>query len=172
MSSYDYGKDKVLEWIHENVPTDATILDVGSCDGKWRTMLSEYPNVDACDIFAPNIEATRTMYRESYCMDILDYKYKHYDLVIFGDIIEHMDVGGAQAALKYAKAHSNAVIVSVPYRYPQGALYGNPWEAHIQADLTESLFDERYPGFKPLMIIKGQYGHYIYIKPKRKTNRG
>ena len=34
MGSYDYGKDVMCKWIRENVPTTASVLDVGACDGK------------------------------------------------------------------------------------------------------------------------------------------
>ena len=52
------------------------------------------------------------------------------------------------------------MIIGVPFLYPQDELYGNPWERHIQADLTEELFNERYPGFKMLVRPMGNYAYY------------
>ena len=74
MGSYDYGKDVMCKWIRENVPTTASVLDVGACDGKWRKLLHEYPNMDACEIFVPNALNIKGMYRDTYISDILDYK--------------------------------------------------------------------------------------------------
>lgn len=150
MASYDYGKVDVCNWIRKNIPKDATILDVGACDGKWRTLLSEYGEMYACEIFEPNADIISDMYNHVFVGDIYDYRYDHFNLVIFGDVIEHMPVPRAQAVLEYAKAHSDFIIVGVPFKYPQGSLYGNQYEEHLQPDLTMELFNERYPGFEVL----------------------
>ena len=57
MSSYDYGKPEVCAWIRRHFPPETTILDVGACDGKWRRLLPEYPNMDAVEAFEPNLTA-------------------------------------------------------------------------------------------------------------------
>lgn len=146
MASYDFGKDTVCNWIRNNVPKDATILDVGACDGKWKHLLPEY-DMDACEIFQPNADIIEDLYSYIFVGDIHDYRYDHYDLVIFGDVIEHMEVDRAQETLAYAKAHSGYMIVGVPFQYPQGELYGNKYEEHLQPDLTFDIFNQRYPGF-------------------------
>lgn len=146
MASYDYGKDTVCNWIRHNIPKDATILDVGACDGKWKYLLPEY-DMDACEIFQPSAENLEGLYDFVFAGDIYDYRYDHYDLVIFGDVIEHMEVDRAQEVLSYAKAHSSYMIIGVPFQYPQGELYGNKYEEHLQPDLTFDIFNQRYPGF-------------------------
>ena len=98
MASYDYGKDYVCAWIRENVPRDAEILDVGACDGKWRNLLPEYQNMDAVEIYEPNASCIEDLYRLVVNEDIYDFRYKWYDLVIFGDVLEHLSVDRAQAA--------------------------------------------------------------------------
>lgn len=159
MASYDYGKDTVCNWIRNNVPKDATILDVGACDGKWKRLLPEY-DMDACEIFQPNADIIEDLYSYIFVGDIYDYKYDHYDLVIFGDVIEHMTVDRAQAVLEYAAKHSSRVIIGVPFLYPQGELYGNPFEQHLQPDLTPELFNERYPGYVVLVQPTDGYCYY------------
>lgn len=52
MGSYDFGKDEVRQWVRNNFPSSAQVLDVGACDGKWRRLLPEYPNMDAVEVFA------------------------------------------------------------------------------------------------------------------------
>ena len=49
---------------------------------------------------------------------------------------------------------------AVPFMYPQGEIYGNPYEVHIQEDLTLEVFDQRYPGFKPI-FIDSKYAYYV-----------
>lgn len=72
MSSYAYGKDEVCAWMRENFPPDATVLDVGACDGLWRRFLPEY-TMDAVEAYAPNVERL-TGYRAAIQADIMDYR--------------------------------------------------------------------------------------------------
>lgn len=150
MSSYDFGKREVCEFIRKRFGTDTEILDVGACDGKWRDLLPEYKGMDACEAFLPNAREIERKYRNVFAEPIQGLKYGRYGLVIFGDVIEHMTVADAAQTLQYAEKHADAVIVSVPFRYPQGELYGNPYERHIQDDLTPELFRERYGEFTPI----------------------
>ena len=159
MGSYGFGKTEVCNWIHNYFKKDSTILDVGACDGIWRDLLPEYPNMDAVEIFAPHLPRLKAKYRNAYCCDIVDFHYRHYDLVIFGDVIEHMDVIKAQRVLNYAKDHCTDMIIAVPFLYPQGELYGNQWERHIQDDLTPEVFEDRYGTYDLLYKIAG-YAYY------------
>lgn len=153
MGSYDAGKQEVCNWIYREFPLekcDYTILDVGACDGKWRRLLPEY-TMDAVEVFKPyadKLEGYRRVYVEDICES--DYWWKWYDLIIFGDVVEHMNVADAQRVLKEARKWCLDMIVAVPYQYKQGPVDGNPWQEHLQDDLTPEVFEERYPGFEPL----------------------
>lgn len=161
MSSYRKGKDDVNKWVREHFQKGATSLDVGAGDGIWSDLLRDYLIMDAVEIFAPNITTHRLAekYRNVYNEDIRTFKHGAYDLIIFGDVIEHMTVEEAQAVLDRAKLLALDVIVAVPFNYKQGVLYGNVYEKHIQDDLTHLLFMERYPGFVPFVIFDN-YGYY------------
>ena len=159
MSSYDYGKPEICAWIRQDFPREATILDVGACDGKWRRLLPEYPNMDAVEAFEPNLKNLQS-YRNVFHADICDLSYEWYDLVIFGDIVEHLSVEAAKNELEYARDRCRDMIVAVPFLYEQGAIYGNPYEVHIQDDLTPEIFGERYPGFEVLLRARDNYCYY------------
>lgn len=163
MSSYQQGKAEVKWLIARLVKKGARGLDVGACDGAYWNLLHDLLDLDAVEIFEPNIENHDLVHKYGvvYNMDIKDLHYDHYDVVIFGDVIEHMTVEDAQATLAYAQEHADLVIVAVPYQYHQDAIYGNPWERHIQDDLTHELFMQRYPGFKPQFVYPN-YGYYIF----------
>lgn len=163
MSSFYYGKDDVCKWVRENFPVSATVLDVGACDGNWRDRLPEYKSIDAVEVFKPNavklIEAGK--YRYTFQADIRDFQYNWYDLIIFGDVIEHMSVPDAQAVLSYAYTRCKDMIVAVPFLLKQGAIYDNPYEVHVQDDLTRELFDQRYQGFE-VLVDPGACWNYMY----------
>lgn len=149
VGSYPYGKPEICEWIRQNFSVNSSVLDVGACNGKWRQLLPEYPNMDAVEAFLPNMD-NLTGYRHAYNADIRGFPFNWYDLIIFGDIIEHLPVKDAQFVLEYARTRCCDMIIAVPYLYPQGEIYGNPYERHIQDDLTPDIFSERYPGYEPL----------------------
>lgn len=167
MASLDIGKPEVCKWIRENFPPTSRILDVGACDGKWKQLLDEYENMDAVEAWEPNCIAIGPMYRHVYHKDIAELEYGEYDLVIFGDVIEHLDVPAAQEVLRYAADRCRDMIVAVPYQYPQDAIYGNPWEIHKQPDLTAEIFSERYPGLEVLHDTGKNYCFYHKAQPKK-----
>lgn len=112
--------------------------------------------MDAVEIFKPNAEKVKQLgYRKVYNYPIQNFPYKWYDVIIFGDVIEHMTVEDAQQTLDYAHDRCKDMIIAVPYLYKQDPIYGNPWEKHIQDDLTRELFMERYPGYEELEVFRG-----------------
>lgn len=162
MASIDLGKTEIVGYIRNHFEKGATCLDVGACDGKWSGLLGDYLEMDAVEIFPGNILAHNLLakYRKVYEADIYGFGYDWYDLIIFGDVLEHMNVDRAQAVLEYAKPRCRDMIIGVPFLWPQGELYGNPYEVHIQPDLTETVFKERYPGFRLLLKPVGNYAYY------------
>lgn len=162
MASYDAGKDDVLGYIRDNFKPGCTCLDVGACDGKWFKYLGDYLTMDAVEIWEPNVRKFQLeyKYKRVFTMDVADLKYDWYDLIIFGDVIEHMTVEQAQRVLDYARGRCRDMIIGVPYLYRQGAIYGNPYERHIQFDLTARVFNERYPGFDLLCQPLEDYAYY------------
>ena len=164
MGSYDFKKDVVCAWVRDCFTPQATVLDVGACDGKWRELLPEYKNMDAIEIFRPYAEKL-TGYRSVITGDIFDYWFEWYDLIIFGDVIEHMSVEKAQAVLRYAQDRCFDLIVAVPYEYPQDEVDGNQWQKHLQPDLTPEIFAERYPELE--VLVRDEEHKYCYYHKAR-----
>ena len=162
MGSYGYGKREVLLWVWENFPEGATALDVGACDGKWWEILCSYLKMDAIEIFVPNvvIHDLPNKYNQVAIGDIKDFNYDWYDLIIFGDVIEHMTVEKARKVLDYAVPRCKDLIVAVPFLYPQGPADGNEYERHIQDDLTPELVAYLYPMLELLHDTGNGYAYY------------
>ena len=162
MSSIDAGKQEIVQFVRNNFPAGATCLDVGACDGKWARLLGDYLTMDAVEIFNGNISAHRLWekYRHVYGNDIYGFEYEPYDLIIFGDVLEHLTVERAQAVLAYADTRCTDMIIGVPFLWYQDAIYGNPYEKHIQDDLTETVFRQRYPGYELLLKPVANYAYY------------
>lgn len=165
MASYNYGKQELKFLLSQILPKGSTCLDVGACDGAYYELLKDLYILDGVEVWKPNIERYRLgeKYRKLFPVDIRSLNYGNYDLVIFGDIIEHLTIEEAQKVLDYAKEHSRYIVVAVPYMFKQGAIYGNPYEEHLQPDLTNEVFLERYTGFE-LKISFSNYGYYLWKK--------
>ena len=161
-ASYLFFKEDVRDWIYKNFDEKSFILDVGAGNGMYKDFLGDkYVNVDAVEIYYPNIIDYKLLekYRSVANRDIVGYEYKFYDLIIFGDVIEHLTVEDAQRVINYAYYRCKNMIVAVPYKYHQEA-NENKWEEHKQDDLTHEIFMWRYPGFEPLFKDE-LYGYYV-----------
>lgn len=135
---------------------DARILDVGAGFGKYRLLLPEYPAMDAIEIWEPYIEEEqlRELYRTVYTGDICEFAMALvggsavYDLAILGDVLEHIRREKAKALIQVLTSICGDVLVVVPYEYEQGEEHGNPYQRHLQPDLTPELMETEYPELK------------------------
>lgn len=169
-TSYTYFKKDVRNYVLNNFKEDIEILDVGAGCGTYYDLLGDkYRNIDGVEVYKKNIEDNHleSKYRRVYWEDIRNFKYKYYDLVIFGDVLEHLTVKEAQKVLKYAIEHSLEVIVAVPYMYEQGIVEGNVYEIHKQPDLKPENVLERYPELE-LLYGNEEYGYYVKKKELEK----
>ena len=158
------GKKEVKEFLVKNMSPDTRVLDVGPGSGIYSELLREnFQNMDACEIHAPYIKRYKLSekYNNVHNMSVVDFKdFDNYDLVILGDILEHLTVDDAKAVLTRC-SNVKQVLIAVPYESPQGAFWGVEAEIHQQDDLTPEIFLERYPDFEP----------FFFSKRKRKKER-
>lgn len=164
MASLNLGKAESVEWVKANFDKGATCLDVGVCDGKWHDLLGDYLIMDGVEIYEPNIKKYNLCgrYNRIFHEDIRKFTWEgsFYDLIIFGDVLEHMSIEEAQSVLEQAWDRCNNLLVAVPYQWVNRSHYGNPYEVHIQDDLTPENVLQRYPGLEPLFIYE-RYGYYV-----------
>lgn len=162
-TSYATYKREITDYLKSNFDKNARILDVGAGEGTYLPFLQDYfTNIEAVEVFKPNIDNfdLEHRYKKVYNIDILDFEYTYYDIIIFGDIIEHLTVEEAQAVLKYAFDRCKEMIVAVPYLSPQGVEEDNIYEIHKQDDLTDEIMKQRYPYLKNV-FKNDKYGYYI-----------
>lgn len=127
-----------------------SVLDVGCGFGKWGYLCREYLDVfpgrpfkhqwttriDAIEFFEPYImEHQRFLYSNIMIGDVRDLckTIDNYDLIIAGDVIEHMFKDEAEAVVETLYAKSNKLLmVNIPigegWIHPEE--YGNPAELH------------------------------------------
>ena len=159
-TSLPTGKEEVGEFVRPYLHPKDKILDVGAGGGIYRRLLGADYEWTGIDVWPGAISHIDSIYDHTILGDIRNFVYeKNYDLVIFGDVLEHLSVEDAQKVLAEASLHSHYILVAVPFLYVQGAIYNNEAERHLQDDLTHDVFNRRYPGFTPIFLSR-TYAYY------------
>jgi hypothetical protein len=134
------GKDYALELILRLRPR--RILDVGPGSGTYGRLIRErlaVEQLDAVEIWAPYIEEyqLRDVYDNVFVCDARLWQDFAYDLVILGDVLEHLSFDDAVSLWRRISAGAEAALLSLPVvPYPQDAYEGNPYETHLVPDWT------------------------------------
>lgn len=132
------GKDATLAWYREIEPR--TVIDVGAGSGTYaRLMRGDGPQEGrwtAVEGWEPYVArfGLEDLYDAVVVADArrLVAPFYRADLVIAGDVLEHMPRADAVRLLGKARANAAHLIVSVPVLHlDQGAVYGNPLEEHV-----------------------------------------
>ena len=145
------GKQEITSFLKSKLPAGAKICDMGAGGGTYYKYLGSDYEWTAVEIWHDAVQYLKQNYNKVYEQNIVDFEYdQYYDLVIFGDVLEHLTIEDAQKCVTAAKQNSNSIMIAIPFNYPQGPIYGNEAERHIQDKLTLEDFNKLYPGFRPV----------------------
>lgn len=117
-----------------------SVLDVGAGAGTYAKLLADVPTtrLTALEVFEPYVTTygLRELYDEVVLGDARSTTLPTVDVVILGDVAEHMERAEAQELwARAADAARRAVYLSIPIvPYPQGTLEHNPHEMHVVDD--------------------------------------
>lgn len=159
---YDWAGLQIFNFVRQNFdPHTATILDVGAGWGKYSYLFPDFM-MDANEIWGEYIVADSLYkkYRTVNHGNILAMEIAYYDIIIMGDVLEHIERKAAQNLVANLVGRCKQLIVVVPFEYVQHPTDANIYEEHLQADLTPELMRELYPQLK-LLKKKGNRGVYI-----------
>lgn len=130
-------------WIEQEIKkiNPSKVLDVGAGAGIYldliRNSLGNEVIVDAVEVWNPYIEYfnLRNRYNNVYELDVKDFTNFDYDLVIFGDVLEHMTEQEAVEVWNRVSKMAKNAIISIPIvHYHQDAINNNPYEIHVEED--------------------------------------
>jgi 2-polyprenyl-3-methyl-5-hydroxy-6-metoxy-1,4-benzoquinol methylase len=138
-TSHPENKDWVKEKIVQLNPK--TILDIGAGNGTYydllKPVLDQDTIIDAVEIWQPYIDEfnLHSKYNNLYKTDVREFKNFGYDLVILGDVLEHMTEYDAVELWESISKMAKYAIISIPIiHYHQDAVNGNPYEVHVEED--------------------------------------
>jgi SAM-dependent methyltransferase len=125
-----------------------TVLDIGCGFGKYGVLIREYLDVWE-ERLEPSTWKTRIIGVDAfapYKNPIIEYVYDEvyigpaerlvttlgtFDVVLIADVIEHLERSAAVALVNSCLEISPVLIISTPREfYPQGDVFGNPYEMH------------------------------------------
>lgn len=136
-----HGKTEIQAWVRQLRKAKGrslTAIDIGPGEGIFAKLLRQYIYpFKAIEIFEPYIAkyVLGVLYDK---VDVQDVRLKTWnrdddcDIIIFGDVIEHMLVAEATNVVACARRRCEWIIISVPLGdWPQGASEGNEHETHL-----------------------------------------
>lgn len=166
-----------------------SVLDIGCGFGLWGFLCREYLDVwngrvqpedwkiriDGVELWEPYIQAhQRALYNEIHIGDVREVvsTLDEYDLVIAGDVIEHLDKPDALKVTQqlYALA-KRAMLINIPLtgNWDHPEQHGNPGELH-RSQWTEADFDA-YPAiYREYRLPCGEYGSFFCVKEDELEN--
>jgi S-adenosylmethionine:diacylglycerol 3-amino-3-carboxypropyl transferase len=119
-----------------------SMLDVGPGAGTYGHMffahfpLSTRTAVEVWKTYIYNYDLFN-VYQTIHLSDVRRHNDFNYDIVIFGDILEHMTKEDALKVWDKVSKQAKYAVISIPIvHYPQDAYEGNPYEIHVKDDWT------------------------------------
>jgi len=162
------GEQIILDEIRAT--PEVAVLDVGAGEGKWGDALFDDVDViDGVEAWEPYVDKylLKAKYDNLYVADIKDFKdIGHYDVMILGDVFEHLEYDDAIKFIEYIKEKKiPRIYLTLPISLcvQDGMCYGNPYETHRyqwkHEELVELGFKQLHEGFNDNGLVK--IGTYI-----------
>jgi hypothetical protein len=140
-----YSNPENKPWAQQKIielnPT--TVLDVGAGQGTYLNLIRDGLGagvmVNAVEVWQPYIDQFNLLnrYDKLFPIDVRDMDNFAYDLVILGDVLEHMSESDALILWEKISKQAKFAMISIPIiHYHQEAINGNPYEVHIEEDWT------------------------------------
>lgn len=162
--------------IHQEIlnKPDVNVIDVGAGEGKWGKLLKgKVKTVHGIEVWDPYITKYNLIpqYDKLYNVNMMDFKYEdlEYDVMILGDVLEHLEYEDAITFINKAKTHVKFIYLIIPISLcvQDGGFYGNPFESHLYQWTDEELkelfeFEQIHEGFNPNGLVK--IGTYVWKK--------
>lgn len=146
------------EWVSKRILelNPKSIVDVGAGLGTYAHLLRPVlPEAifTAIEIYPKNIEQFKLheLYDQVLCMDVREmFSFgKETDLVIFGDVLEHMEKDDAIFVWNLARRDAKYGLISIPIiHYPQGTIDDNVHETHVVEDWNNLKIFEAFRDIK------------------------
>lgn len=142
-----------------------TALDAGPGRGIYGSIIASVsPDCETTgvEIWEPYVKtySLDRIYDRLIVSDIREHDDFNFDLVIFGDIMEHMKASEAIALWEKSRQQARWGYLSIPIiHHPQEEIDGNPYERHVDEDWSHERIMDSFAGIVDykLFQITGTY---------------
>lgn len=178
-----------------------SILDIGVGFGRWGILFREFleiwddsnyegnwkRRIDGVEIYKDYIkDYHRYFYTNIFIDDALHFLKttdNKYDLINFGDVIEHFEKKDGEQLIKLALQKAKYVLINIPIgkHWSQETVHGNPYEVHksiwynndftkYKNNIIKSFRDLEQRDFSVILLSNSRirftkkYGKYFHIK--------
>ena len=152
------GKNEIAEWCR-SLTNVHKIVDIGAGSGTYSKMfkklnLFQDATFIGIEAWAPYIEqySLHKKYHQVINADVRTVNFAElapFDLVVMGDVLEHLSKEEAVSVVKEVAKHSRYAIISIPIiHYPQDEYEGNPFEVHVKDDWSHQEVLETFFNFE------------------------
>ena len=175
-ASKSEGKAEIFSWISEFENTISTVLDIGAGSGTYANKAKENNVLQnskwiAVEVWPRYIKKFKLSkkYAQVIQQDARNLDWKsigEVDLIIAGDVLEHMHKDEAIVLFNKCLQHSRYLIISMPIiHFPQGPEHENPYEEHIKDDWSHDEIIETFSN--PVKSFQGDIiGAYLFVGRK------
>lgn len=154
--------------VYENLLPES-VLDIGIGWGKYGLLAREYlsgkkelKRLDGVEAWEPYIgPIQKAIYDNIYLTDIRSFEPEvDYDLILFVDVIEHMDKSNGKPILSKLLPRCKLLLISTPKGFvPQEAEFGNPFEVHRSGWVPEDFAE-----YKTEIYADNNYHFFIGLR--------
>lgn len=153
-----FAIDLLLQWADHKTPgcgpdTELVFLDLGAGAGSWMEAIRPWflkSKWIAVEVWQPYVDqfCLPERYHLVTTGDIRDMRFPIVDVVILGDVLEHMTKEEARKVWDSAIASARVgVFMSTPIiEYHQGHVHGNPYQEHVITDWDVESIKADLPG--------------------------
>lgn len=161
-----YSAEENKSWVKYEIEeiNPQSVLDIGPGSGAYGKICKSLniSKVDCVEIWEPYVKEfnLESIYDKVYIQDARDFNNFKYDLVIFGDVLEHMSEEDALSLYNKALDNAKYVLFSMPIiHYPQGHEHGNPYEEHVVDDWSHERILNTFPNIykSQPFVVTGTY---------------
>lgn len=142
------------------------MLDVGAGAGTYGMLFSEhFPNAsrEAIEVWKPYISEYQLndIYHVVHQIDARKHSNYKFDLVVFGDVLEHMTKEEALEIWNRVSNSAKYALISIPIvSYPQDEEFSNPYERHVKDDWSHEEVLSSFPQINTY-IVSDVVGSYL-----------
>lgn len=158
-SSNRSGKEQILTWFRSEEKNINTIIDIGAGRGTYINLVKESNKLClnsswiAIEAWEPYIQQfkLKSRYNRVISSDVRKVDWSQFnkvDVVIAGDVLEHMSKQDAISLVENVLKVSKYLVISIPIvHFPQDEIAGNPFEVHVKDDWSHDEIMETWGSY-------------------------